>query len=761
MYEEHFGLKSNPFRSNAEGKEVYVGPTQEKVMSRIHKGLSAADNIVAISGAVGVGKTTIAARALETNKQNQLVAWIGRMRLAPDEVMQLLLAGFGVTQQVPGTVRQFAVFQRLLSDKAAADTRVVIVIEDALRIGDETLLELEAITATDTGNVGGANLVLMGPPELDQRLGLPALARIRQRSRLAQKIVALNADEVSMYLEHIVRIAGIEANALFDGDVSSLLFELSGGIPRVINNICDAALAEAEEQGQNRITRQLLLAVAADVYGLVPVFDEAASIADPATRIATDEDTDDVEPNDVQAEAEPEPEPEPVPLPDPVAQNDVAPEPPAPTSTLPPVVAASLAQEQEENLAQAKLIEVTGIQAALNNESLPQVPPLVEEMDLPAELTKPKSFNDTADDLPMLSNSMRIDGPITPAPISGDKESTANGANLAISTKPPVPDLDALEAAISAARGGEEQIDRTDTFLPNLNFEPSVPPAEADAPVELESDTETDEELEQNPWPAPEIEMTGPTATNTVPDPDPVLQAEDEPQLEIESEVEFNADPEPELDSEPEPEAVFEEPEAVFEDVPAAAAEEISEITLDNSIDKSLEDQRLEGNKLDEIAAELADADSLEDMSDMMAETLFGVEFEQIAQEALKNPPSAGTLPGDTDVLATDAYASTGNSTSANDPGEEPSPVMLEPEEPVKTPTVSAPVIKTLPKTAKPKPQVSVPVVKPESIEDQIQTEITQTMKTIDPANLPNAELGDDDDKPSGLLGRLKKTFRG
>ena len=103
MYEEHFGLKSNPFRSNAEGASVFVGPTQNKTMSRLHKALVDADNIVTVSGPVGVGKTTIVTRALETNKRNQMVAWIGRMRLAPDEVMQLLLAGFGITKQVPGT----------------------------------------------------------------------------------------------------------------------------------------------------------------------------------------------------------------------------------------------------------------------------------------------------------------------------------------------------------------------------------------------------------------------------------------------------------------------------------------------------------------------------------------------------------------------------------------------------------------------------------------------------------------------------------
>ena len=172
------------------------------------------------------------------------------MRLAPDEVLQLLLAGFGVTKQVPGTVRQFALFQRVLAERAAADTRVVIVVEDALRIGTEALLELEAITTKDTSNVGGANIVLMGPPEIDKRMSFPELARLRQRSRMAQKIAALSAAEVQGYLKHSLRAAGREYGDLFDDDVGSMLYRLSEGIPRVINNICDAALAAAEEAGK-------------------------------------------------------------------------------------------------------------------------------------------------------------------------------------------------------------------------------------------------------------------------------------------------------------------------------------------------------------------------------------------------------------------------------------------------------------------------------------------------------------------------------
>jgi hypothetical protein len=335
------------------------------------------------------------------------------------------------------------------------------------------------------------------------------------------------------------------------------------------------------------------------------------------------------------------------------------------------------------------------------------------------EKAEPEAFNDTADDLPMLSNSMRIDGPITPAPSDDTSEA---GKTLAVGqqsrTGPAIPDLDALQTAINAARGGEQLIDKTDTHLPELNMSAREPAAE------------TEQEPVAELAPAPE------------PEPEP------EPELIFEHEL--DPEPVPETESAPVPEPVVEsEPD----------------ITLDKSLDQSLEDQRLEGQKLDKMAAELANIDSIEDVSDIMAETLFGIEFEQIAQEALKNPPAAGTLPGESDdVLAESAMASSETSIPANDPGEEPSPVMLdtESEEPVKEPTVSVPAPQSLPEPDQ-GAHTRDPSAAPESIENQFQTEITQTMKTIDPANLPNPELDDDDEseKSGGLFGRLKKTFRG
>ena len=164
MYEKHFGLKSRLFGANAEGKGVFVGPQQNKNLISIQKGLSAPDAVVTVTGPVGVGKTTMVNRALETLPTGRTAAQIGRMHLSQQEVIDLLMAGFGIKQKLNGSIRRFAAFRRLLQKQSEKGIPVAIVIEDAQRLGADALAEVEALTAADAGDKASANIILMGQP---------------------------------------------------------------------------------------------------------------------------------------------------------------------------------------------------------------------------------------------------------------------------------------------------------------------------------------------------------------------------------------------------------------------------------------------------------------------------------------------------------------------------------------------------------------------------------------------------------------------
>jgi type II secretory pathway predicted ATPase ExeA len=270
MYEKHFGLKSRPFRPGPDASGIFVGPAQVKVMASLKKALAPADAVVSVTGAVGVGKTTVVNRALESLIGKRAVARVGRMQLAADEVLELLLTEFAVSRQPNGTIQRFAAFKRLLHDWAAGGTRAFIIVEDAERIGNDALIELEALTASESADSAGACIVLMGQPSLAEQLSQPALARLRQRIRLRQAISPFTAPEVQGYIKHCIRAVGGEADAIFDPGAVDMLYRCSEGVPRVVNNLCESVMAAAAEAGAILIMPQLVQHIANEEFGLQP-----------------------------------------------------------------------------------------------------------------------------------------------------------------------------------------------------------------------------------------------------------------------------------------------------------------------------------------------------------------------------------------------------------------------------------------------------------------------------------------------------------
>lgn len=170
MYEQHFGLKKRPFCASATGTEVFVGPQTAKMMAGLTKALSTRDAIVTVSGPVGAGKSTLVANAMERIGSNRKIIHVGRIQLNSQDVLELLLGELGLNKLPNGTIQKFAAFRRRLKELEEAKTRVLIAVEDGMRIGADSLGELEALTAADAGDSEGASIVVMGDERLDKFL---------------------------------------------------------------------------------------------------------------------------------------------------------------------------------------------------------------------------------------------------------------------------------------------------------------------------------------------------------------------------------------------------------------------------------------------------------------------------------------------------------------------------------------------------------------------------------------------------------------
>jgi general secretion pathway protein A len=692
MYEQHFGLKKRPFRANANGTDVFVGPHIAATMAGLKNALIANDAIVTLSGPVGSGKTTLVNRALESNGSNQKMILVTRMRLDSNDVLELLLDELGLEERPNGTIQKFALFRRHLKKLAESDKRVLIAIEDAAHLGADTLAEIEALTAADAGESEGASIVLMGDEAMNTMLREAPLARVQQRIRQRLTLAALPLAEMRGYLRHCFRLAGCDFEQVFEPNAADLLHHLSDGIPRIANNLVESAMTAAADQGMDQVATTLLARIAENEYGLSAAdFDlapkaEVTPVSKPETvpELAVPEAALEVEIPELPVEPPaPEPpvedivelEPEPMPVPEPAAEEPVL------------VFADPYEETSHEVQSEAEIPE-------LIQDTLPDLAILVPEVAAAAEESESEP-----DPEPVIEPTLPIQDEIT-------KTAESTGNDVPAWDRDPTmaelrPDIAALEQAMafSQADAPESELD---------NAEP-LPEPEPEIPEVIQEIT-LDHAISQR------------IANNLIDEPGEVSAA-------------------------------------APEKTPAPAND-----TAMPALKLPPKQNKKADAEIERIAKELAKAKSIEDVDDKLAETLFGDEINFVAAHVLANPPS-GAPANDEVVVATGHPVVRGSATAdvevtleaprkLDDGGMD-----LSASQRLKTvralnadlnPSVGDP---DLTPDFQPTP---APFSAPESIEDQINTSMTQTLKALNVT--PPVFDDDDDEDKGGFFSRFKRS---
>jgi type II secretory pathway predicted ATPase ExeA len=435
MYEQHFGLNKRPFISGPTGNEVFVGPQTANTMSGLKKALASQDAVVAVSGPAGSGKTTLVTKALDALSGSHKILRIGRMQLQGTDALEFLLEELGVAEPPKGPIRQFAALRAQFAHLDSQNVRVVVVIEDALRTGAETLAELEALTAADAGDSSGAAIVVMGDDRLTKFNQDPQLARLGQRVRQRLNIAPLSVAELRAYLMHCFRLAGADFEFILDDRCAALVHELSGGIPRIANKIVDAALTAAASKGLQKVPAEFVAEIARDEFGLEAEHLDAPTVAEQPAPEAMPA---------AEPVAEPEPEqiaePEVEPTPDPVIvfSDEPAEEPHTDAEDIPELIQDTL--PDLEILAPEIVAAEEPVQ--LEDEGLPELP----ELSAVAEV----STDQEAASIPTLDAD------------TGDLPEWERDPTLAELK----PDLDALEKAMAFAQGDADEAEAPEPEAP-------------------------------------------------------------------------------------------------------------------------------------------------------------------------------------------------------------------------------------------------------------------------------------------------------
>jgi type II secretory pathway predicted ATPase ExeA len=271
-YLEHFGLRERPFSNAADLRFVYVGPHHEQAIAHLLKGLQAPGGIVLLTGESGLGKTTTCRVLLSRLPERVDVVPILNPSLTPVELLAFACEELGVRCEPDADPAALCSTLRATLAARVGSRRTILLVDDAHGLGPDVIDQLSALSSLETDGPKLLEIVLIGEPALIDLVGRATGPAASQAT--GYYLLPFAEQETGAYVRHRLAVAG--AGDLFDDEALRDLHRLSGGIPRLINVICDRALAIAVPQGRRSVDAPTVHAAARSV--LTP----ARSVSAPA-----------------------------------------------------------------------------------------------------------------------------------------------------------------------------------------------------------------------------------------------------------------------------------------------------------------------------------------------------------------------------------------------------------------------------------------------------------------------------------------------
>lgn len=257
MYEKHFGFREKPFSLNPDPAFLYLGRQHSMALTMLEYGVLNDAHIVVVSGNIGCGKTTLIRRLLNTLQADTTVGLISNTHNAFGELIQWVAMAFGLPFENKAKVMLYSSFVDFLIREYSQGKRTVLIVDEAQNMDDATLEELRIISNINADKHVVLQLVLVGQPELRDTLRKPNLEQFVQRISVDYHLDPLDKQGTIEYITHRLVIAGGDIN-IIPRDTMESIYDLSVGVPRIINSLCDTALVYAFADGQRRVTSELV-----------------------------------------------------------------------------------------------------------------------------------------------------------------------------------------------------------------------------------------------------------------------------------------------------------------------------------------------------------------------------------------------------------------------------------------------------------------------------------------------------------------------
>ncbi len=274
MYEEHYGLKEKPFTLLPDPSFLYLSRKHAMALSMLEYSLAGQAGFTAITGDIGSGKTTLVRSFMHRARDTVRIGLISNTHRSFDDILSWVLAAFDIRSASASKPEQYQLLVELLVNEYAMGRRCLLIFDEAQNLSIDALEELRLLSNVNTDRDFLLQMVLVGQPELLDKLKRPDLQQFAQRISVSFHLTPLSYNETRDYIYHRLKVAG-RSRPLFDDLAIGLIQHFSSGIPRLINTLCDLSLLYGFADGLDAVLPDTVFKVLADRSGGISDFGNA------------------------------------------------------------------------------------------------------------------------------------------------------------------------------------------------------------------------------------------------------------------------------------------------------------------------------------------------------------------------------------------------------------------------------------------------------------------------------------------------------
>ena len=253
MYLEPFKLKELPFRLSPDPQFLYLSKQHARAKAYMESTIWFTDGFVVITGEIGSGKTTLIESFLKEVPADVVVAQINQTQVSAIDFLQAVLVQFGFSPFKMRKAELISTLNNFLIEQYAAGRKVLLIVDEAQNLSTRVLEEIRMLSGVETTKEKVLRIILAGQPELNNKLDAPELEQLTQRVRLRFHLQTLTEAESRSYVQHRLDVAGAEGE-LFTADSFPAIYRYTGGVPRLINTLCDTAMMSAFTADRSVVT---------------------------------------------------------------------------------------------------------------------------------------------------------------------------------------------------------------------------------------------------------------------------------------------------------------------------------------------------------------------------------------------------------------------------------------------------------------------------------------------------------------------------